>query len=320
LLFRDLGMAPDTCEILNRVLDRPQGMLLVTGPTGSGKTTTLYAALNQLRSPSVNIVTVEDPVEYMLEGVNQVQVNTKAGLTFAQSLRSILRQDPNIIMVGEIRDSDTAEIALKAAQTGHLVLTTVHTNDSIAAIARLVDLKIPSSLIASSVTAIMSQRLVRKLCTCREQVAATPEYAALLIGAGMEGMENMMYVPGRCAACDQTGYRGRVSISEILVFDEQVRTMIRSDARPDQIRIMERGKGMRTMQEDALDKVRAGLTTLEEVQRVITFEECTGLLCSKCSREMAQTFLYCPYCGTKRRANAVPDPIPVHAGRGGDFT
>jgi len=319
LLFRDLGMSADTCETINRVIDRPQGMLLVTGPTGSGKTTTLYAALNQLRSPSVNIVTVEDPVEYMLEGINQVQVNTKAGLTFAQCLRSILRQDPNIIMVGEIRDADTAEIALKAAQTGHLVLTTVHTNDSIAAIARLVDLKISPSLIASSVTAILSQRLVRKLCTCREQVAATPEYAAHLIGVGMEGLEKMMYVPGRCEACDHTGYRGRVSVSEILTFDEQVRAMIRSDARPDQIRIMARSKGMRTMQEDALDKVRSGLTTLEEVLRVITFEECSDLLCSKCSRQMAQTFLYCPYCGTKRRTNAVPDLTPVHAGRGGDF-
>jgi type IV pilus assembly protein PilB len=319
LLFRDLGMPADTCETINRVIDRPQGMLLVTGPTGSGKTTTLYAALNQLRSPSVNIVTVEDPVEYMLEGINQVQVNTKAGLTFAQCLRSILRQDPNIIMVGEIRDADTAEIALKAAQTGHLVLTTVHTNDSIAAIARLVDLKIPPSLIASSVTAIMSQRLVRKLCTCREQVPATPEYAAHLIGAGMEGSGNMMYVPGRCEACDHTGYRGRVSVSEILIFDEQVRAMIRSDARPDEIRIMTRSKGMRTMQEDALDKVRSGLTTLQEVLRVISFEGSSDLLCSKCSRHMAQTFLYCPYCGTKRRTNAVPDLTPVHAGRGGDF-
>lgn len=320
LLFRDLGMSANMCETLNRILDRPQGMLLVTGPTGSGKTTTLYAALNQLRSPSVNIVTVEDPVEYMLEGVNQVQVHTKAGLTFAQCLRSILRQDPNIIMVGEIRDGDTAEIAMKASQTGHLVLTTIHTNDAISAIARLVDLKISSSLIASSVTAIMSQRLVRKLCSCRQQVAATPEYIAHLVAAGMEDSEKTMYVPGKCPACDHSGYRGRVSVSEILVIDEEMRAMIRSDARPDQMRIMARGKGMRTMQEDALDRVKAGLTSLDEILRVITFEEFSGARCSKCSRELAEMFLFCPYCGTKRCSNVVPDPVPVHAGPGGDFS
>ena len=320
LLFRDLGMSANMCETLNRLLNRPQGMLLVTGPTSSGKTTTLYAALNQLRSPSVNIVTVEDPVEYMLEGINQVQVHTKAGLTFAQCLRSILRQDPNIIMVGEIRDGETAEIAMKASQTGHLVLTTIHTNDSVAAIARLVDLKIPSSLIASSVTAIMSQRLVRKLCTCRQQVAATPEYIAHLVAAGMEDSEKLMYVPGKCPACDHSGFKGRVSVSEIFVFDEEVRTLIRSDTRPDQIRITARGKGMRTMQEDALDRVKAGLTTLEEILRVITFEEFSGARCSKCSRELAEMFLFCPYCGTKRCSNVVLDPVPVHAGPGGEFS
>jgi type IV pilus assembly protein PilB len=320
LRFRDLGMSANMCEALNRLIGRPQGMLLVTGPTGSGKTTTLYAALNQLRSPSVNIVTVEDPVEYMLVGINQVQVHTKAGLTFAQCLRSILRQDPNIIMVGEIRDGETAEIAMKASQTGHLVLTTVHTNDAVAAIARLVDLKIPSSLIASSVTAIMSQRLVRKLCTCREHVAATPEYIAHLAAAGMEDSRKLMYVPGKCPACDHSGYRGRVSVSEILVFDEEVRTLIRSDTRPDQIRVIARGKGMRTMQEDALDRVKDGLTSLDEILRVITFEEFSGARCSRCSRELAEMFLFCPYCGTKRCSNVIPDPVPVHAGPGGDFS
>ena len=316
LLFRDLGMSAGTCETLDRILRRPQGMLLVTGPTGSGKSTTLYAALNQLRSPSVNIVTVEDPIEYQLEGVNQVQVHTKAGLTFAGCLRSILRQDPNIIMVGEIRDSETGEIALKAAQTGHLVLTTVHTNDSIAAIARLIDLKVSPSLIASSVTAIMSQRLVRKLCRCSAQVDSTPEYAAQMIRAGMEDRAGVMNVPGKCSACDHTGYKGRIAVSEILLFDEDVRTMIRSDARPDQIRAVSHGKGMRTMREDALEKVRAGLTTLEEVLRVVPMEEAIVERCCDCARELAQTFLFCPYCGTKRRASRVSDP--VLAGGGGD--
>ncbi|MGA7783425.1 MAG: GspE/PulE family protein [Candidatus Acidiferrales bacterium] len=315
LRFRDLGMSAGTCETLERILSRPQGMLLVTGPTGSGKSTTLYAGLNLLRSPSVNIVTVEDPIEYQLEGVNQVQVHTKAGLTFAGCLRSILRQDPNIIMVGEIRDSETAEIALKAAQTGHLVLTTVHTNDSIAAIARLIDLKVSPSLMASSVTAIMSQRLVRKLCRCSEQVMATPEYVAQMIRGGMEDESKMMSVPGKCSTCDQTGYKGRIAVSEILLFDEDVRTMIRSDARPDQIRAVSHGKGMRTMREDALDKVRAGLTTLEEVLRVVPMEEYGVERCCDCARELAQTFLFCPYCGTKRRATQVS--VPVLAGGGG---
>jgi len=319
LHFRDLGMSADTCDTLDRVLDRPQGMLLVTGPTGSGKTTTLYAALHQLRSPSVNIVTVEDPVEYVLEGANQVQVQTKAGLTFAQCLRSILRQDPNIIMVGEIRDAETAEIALKSAQTGHLVLTTVHTNDSVAAIARLIDLKIPPYLIASSVTAIMSQRLVRKLCSCREQVAATPEYSAQLMAAGIQDVENEMYVPGACSACDHTGYSGRVCVAEMLVLDESVRNLIRSDARPEQIRIHARAHGMRTTFEDALDKVRAGVTTLAEVLRVVSFEEFSAARCAKCSRELTHTFLFCPYCGSKRRATAAPDSVPVHTGGGEDF-
>jgi len=316
LQFRDLGMSPGTCETLDRILRRPQGMLLVTGPTGSGKSTTLYAALNVLRSPTVNIVTVEDPVEYQLEGVNQVQVHTKAGLTFAGCLRSILRQDPNIIMVGEIRDSETAEIALKAAQTGHLVLTTVHTNDSIAAIARLIDLKISPSLIASSVTAIMSQRLVRKLCSCSERAAATPEYVAQMIAAGMEDSAKVMNVPGKCPACDHTGYKGRISVSEILVFDEDVRSMIRSDARPDQIRVLSRGKGMRTMLGDALDKVRAGVTTLEEVLRVVPIEESDAVHCCNCDRELAHLFLFCPYCGTKRRTTQAS--VPVLAGAGGD--
>src|SRR6202011_5938331 len=164
---------------------QPQGMVLVTGPTGSGKSTTLYSSLHKLRKPSVNIVTVEDPVEYVLPGINQSHVNTKAGMTFAGCLRSILRQDPNVIMVGEIRDRETAEIAMKAAQTGHLVLSTLHTNDSVSAILRLLDLGIPGYMISSSVTGIISQRLLRKLCSCHTVQAATPEFQARLVQAGM---------------------------------------------------------------------------------------------------------------------------------------
>jgi type IV pilus assembly protein PilB len=316
LEFRDLGMTPEGAEVLSHILERPHGMLLVTGPTGSGKTTTLYAALHQLRSPGVNIVTVEDPVEYMLEGVNQVQVNTKAGLTFAKSLRSILRQDPNVIMVGEIRDGETAEIALKAAQTGHLVLTTVHTNDSVAAIARLLDLQIPSFLLASSVTAVMSQRLVRKLCSCREQVSVTPEYAAQLLALGIEEPAQTMYARVGCAECDFTGFRGRIGVFETLIFDELMRSSIRSGSRPDEIRALARASGMKTIQEDAVCKERLGITTLAELRRVIPFEQFTAARCHECRHELAQTFLFCPSCGTKRRANLAS--IPVAAIPGGD--
>jgi type IV pilus assembly protein PilB len=322
LQFADLGMALEMCQELSRVLEMPQGMLLVTGPTGSGKTTTLYAALHQVRSPSVNVITVEDPVEYLLEGVNQVQVHTKAGLTFAKCLRSILRQDPNIIMVGEIRDGETAEIALKAAQTGHLVLSTVHTNDSIAAIIRLLDLGIPPFLIASSVTAIVSQRLVRKLCSCRAQAEVTPEFASRLLAGGIVNPDPTIYVATGCPACDHTGYKGRVGVFEMLVLNEATRVSIRSNARPDEIRVLARSGGMRVMQEDALEKARTGLTTLAELLRVVPFEQVCGTRCHECGREVVQTFLYCPYCGTKRRAQEAAEqsvPLPAPATPGGNF-
>ena len=319
LQFSDLGFSVEMSERFSRTLSLPQGMVLVTGPTGSGKTTTLYAALHQLRSPSVNIITVEDPVEYMLEGVNQVQVHSKAGLTFAKCLRSILRQDPNIIMVGEIRDGETAEIALKSAQTGHLVLTTVHTNDSVAAVARLLDLNIPSFLIASSITTIISQRLVRKLCACREQVTIAPEYAARLLAGGIADPGSTMYAPVGCPTCDHSGYKGRIGVFEMLFFDEQIRDAIRSGARPEEIRALARASRMQAIQEDALEKARVGLTTLGELLRVVPFEQISATRCLECRRELAQSFLFCPYCGAKRRADTPEDrklSVPVPATEG----
>ena len=321
LHFEELGLSPEMCETFSRLLALPQGMVLVTGPTGSGKTTTLYAALHQVRSSSVNIITVEDPVEYMLEGINQVQVHSKAGLTFAKCLRSILRQDPNIIMVGEIRDAETAEIALKSAQTGHLVLTTVHTNDSIAAVSRLLDLKIPPFLIASSVSAIISQRLVRKLCACRAQVDVTPEYTAHLLAGGIANPGRTMYSPVGCPHCDYSGYKGRIGVFEMLVFDEHIRGAIRTDARPEEIRALARSGRMRAIQEDALDKARTGLTTLAELLRVVPFEQVSAVLCLDCGRELAQTFMFCPYCGTRRRTGTAGDrkhSVPVPATKGGE--
>jgi type IV pilus assembly protein PilB len=297
--FSELGLSREIEESLARVLQMPQGMLLVTGPTGSGKSTTLYACLNVLRRPAVNIVTVEDPVEYAMAGINQVHVNTKAGLTFASCLRSILRQDPNVIMVGEIRDRETAEIALKAAQTGHLVLSTLHTNDSIAAISRLLDLEVPGFLIASSISGIIAQRLVRRLCSCHKQVPVTADYATQLLQAGLAEPVETQHVPVGCDTCDQTGYKGRIGIYEMLVLDENIRTAVRSGGRNDEIRSQARSVNMKMMQEYALEYVRLGMTTLEEVRRVVPLEAAPGVECSGCGRVLATEFLFCPYCGTK---------------------
>ncbi len=306
LKFEDLGFSPDNCQRLDEILSLPQGMLLATGPTGSGKTTTLYAALSHIRKAHVNIVTVEDPIEYVLEGINQIQVNVKAGLTFASCLRSMLRQDPNIIMVGEIRDLETAEIALKAAQTGHLVLSTLHTNDSIAAVIRLLDLGIPAYLIASSLTAVISQRLTRRLCTCRAEVPVTPEYIARLTAAGIQHAGEKMYAPVGCAECDNTGYRGRAGVHELLVLEEQIRNLIRSGAPPEEIRILARSVGMKLMRNDAMEKVKRGITTIAEVMRVVRLDHSVPDGCRSCGKELLGAFLFCPYCGTKRKAGTEP--------------
>jgi type IV pilus assembly protein PilB len=299
--FSALGFSEDDAKVLHASLSGPQGMVLVTGPTGSGKTTTLYSALNSLRSPTVNIITVEDPIEYKIEDINQVQVNPKAGLTFANCLRSILRQDPNIIMVGEIRDSETAEIALQSAQTGHLVLSTLHTNDAVSAITRLLDLKTPAFLVASSVSAVVAQRLVRKLCTCRNEAPMTNEHASRFLAAGIVDFGGKIYIPAGCALCDNSGFKGRIGIYEVLVLDEQMRAAVRSGMRDEEIRIMARSGGMRLMQEDAMEKVKSGLTTLDEVLRVVPFENVQTQRCRNCGKGLAPTFLFCPYCGAGTR-------------------
>ena len=269
--FQDLGLWEEHADVLGSLLKAPTGMLLVTGPTGSGKTTTLYASLNFLRSRTVNIITVEDPVEFQLEGVNQVQVNEKAGRTFAASLRSILRQDPNVIMVGEIRDTETAEIAVRAAQTGHFVLSTMHTGDSAGAIARLMDLGIPPFLIASALTAVIAQRLIRRLCQCRVEVVASPEYLQAMESVGIPNQTNTMFIPVGCPDCAQAGYRGRVGVYEMLVFDDALAEIVRSNAGLSEIRRVAAANGMRTLQADAMLKVSMGLTSFEEAQRVVSF-------------------------------------------------
>ncbi len=239
-------------------------------------------------------------------GINQVHVNTRAGLTFATALRSILRQDPNIIMIGEIRDVETAEIAMKAAQTGHLVLSTLHTNDSISAVVRLLDLGVAGYLIASSVAGIMAQRLVRKLCTCRKSVPVTPEMALRLGEVGLFDPPAFVNEPTGCAECDNTGYRGRIGIYELLILTESSRHLIRTGGSTEMVRDVARSNGMRLMQEDALDKIKAGTTTLDEVLRVVPFESTAALECSRCGKRMVTGFQFCPHCGAEHAAKIVP--------------
>ena len=298
--FADLGFPADVAERMKQLIAMPQGMLLVTGPTGSGKSTTLYSALNLLRRPAVNIVTVEDPVEYALPGVNQVHVNMRAGLTFANCLRSILRQDPNVIMIGEIRDLETAEIAMKAAQTGHMVLSTLHTNDSVSAVARLLDLGIPEYLIATSVTGILAQRLLRRLCSCHIQKKLTPDAADRLAAMGWSQLPESLAAPQGCAACDRTGYRGRVGIYELLTIDDSVRAVLRGGYKPELVRSAARAGGLRSMQDDSLEKIQAGITTLEEVLRVVPIEALSNSRCEGCAHELPPAYRFCPYCGAQR--------------------
>jgi general secretion pathway protein E len=262
----ELGLSDTYEKAIEGILKRPNGIMLVTGPTGSGKTTTLYAALNRIEKAERNIITAEDPVEYQLKGVGQIQVNPKIGLTFASALRSILRQDPDVIMVGEIRDLETAEIAIQASLTGHLVLSTLHTNDSASAVTRLLDMEIEPFLIASSLTAVLAQRLVRTICVwCKE--AYEPSLEELAYFDGNEAPK-LLYRGKGCPACAQSGYSGRTGIFELLLIDNDIRRLItaRSDAQG--IKEQAISKGMQPLFKDGLLKVSQGITTLEEVLRV----------------------------------------------------
>ena len=266
LTLEDLGLLGTNLETVQRLIQRSHGILLVTGPTGSGKTTTLYAGLSRLNSSLRNIVTIEDPIEYQLHGVGQIQVNPKIDLTFANGLRSILRQDPDVIMVGEIRDAETAEIAIQAALTGHLVFSTLHTNDSFGALSRLVDMGIEPFLVSSSLVGVMAQRLVRQVCpACSERIAATAaEERELGIPAGTP----IARAGAGCGECKGTGYRGRTGIHEILVIDDEVRGLVMQRADAAAVRRLATHRGMATLRDDGAAKVRAGVTSAEEVLRV----------------------------------------------------
>jgi type IV pilus assembly protein PilB len=262
----ELGFFSDDQETFERLIRMPDGILLVTGPTGSGKTTTLYACLNYINKPDRKIITVEEPIEYQMTGINQVQVNTEIGMTFPVALRSILRQAPNIVMIGEIRDLETASIATNASLTGHLVFSTLHTNDAPSAVVRLIDLGVQPFLVASSVRAIMAQRLVRRLCTNCKQPGepSETELRALRIEPGQLSEAQVMRPIG-CERCRQTGYKGRMGIFEIFVIDDEVRHMINKRSPTLLLRQRARELGMRTLREDGVRKVLAGLTSAEEV-------------------------------------------------------
>jgi type IV pilus assembly protein PilB len=269
-----LGLSTDHLRILQSLLSSPQGMIVVTGPTGSGKTSTLYAALNSIKSPTNNIITLEDPIEFQVPGVNQMQINTRAGVTFASGLRSILRQDPNVILVGEIRDQETAKIALEASQTGHLLLSTLHTNDAPGTITRLFDLGIQPFLVASSLLGIVAQRLVRRPCAACAASRAPSDEAVQKVGGWQHLPADGQWMAGTgCDRCGGTGLKGRIAIHEILQVNEEIRDLISSRASEQVIRKAARRNGMRVLIEDGIEKASKGLTTLEEVLRVVAHAE-----------------------------------------------
>ena len=269
LQLTDLGFLPNALTRFEASFTKPYGAILVTGPTGSGKSTTLYAAVNVLNGPERNILTAEDPVEYRLDGVNQCQVNPKAGLTFARALRSFLRCSPDVILVGEIRDQETARIGIESALTGHLVLSTLHTNDAASAVTRLIEMGIEPFLVASAVDCILAQRLARRLCPdCKE--AWRPSDEALIgVGYRPDNLPESIFRAVGCRKCGNTGYRGRVGVHEVLQVTEAISHLAVIEATTDQIKATAREEGMLTLREDGLEKVRLGMTSIEEVVRVI---------------------------------------------------
>lgn len=269
---KQLGFTQENIRLYDKLLKAPCGIILVTGPTGSGKTTTLYSALKELNDSTANIITLEDPVEYTLEGINQVQVNPKAGLTFAGGLRSILRQDPNIIMVGEIRDEETAKLAVRAAITGHLVLSTMHTNDASGSVVRLIDMGVEPYLAASSVMGVISQRLVRKVCPdCRKGYKPGADELKLMGLGGGDGIT--LYKGQGCSSCNGTGYKERTAVHEIMTITGRHRDLINRRASSDKLARLSAELGMKTLKDNCAELVKTGITTVEEMIKVVYFQE-----------------------------------------------
>jgi type IV pilus assembly protein PilB len=291
----DLGMSAAQQGTFQKLLERSHGLILVTGPTGSGKTTTLYAALAALDREQRNIVTLEDPVEYRLPGLTQVQVHNRAGLGFAAALRSVLRQDPDVIMVGELRDRKTVGIALAAALTGHLVLSTLHTNDAPSAAARLVEMGAPPYLVAATLVGVLAQRLARRLCAhCRIDVTAD---SGELLDLGLPSHHGSIFLPRGCARCDGTGYRGRTGIYELMLVGAELRERIMRRGTADSLREAARANGTRSLGEDAWQKVRAGWTSLAEVRPMLRVLSDEAPACPRCATPIRAGFAACPGCG-----------------------
>jgi type IV pilus assembly protein PilB len=296
LSLDELGFSDKNLGIINKFIHQPQGMLLITGPTGSGKTSTLYGCMRKIQSVAVNIVTVEDPVEYELGGINQVQINEKVGLTFPYVLRSILRQDPNVIMIGEIRDVDTAEIALQSSLTGHLVLSTLHTNDAPSAVTRLIDIGMPPYMIASSVMGVIAQRLVRVICPeCKEEYLPKPDLLDRM-SLNKKDLPFKFFRGAGCPSCGNSGYKGRTVIEEVMVMGRKIRDLVQSGASADEVRDAAMATGMTTLGISGLRKIEAGMTTIDEVLQAVQEKEELTTICPHCGKEVSLDFRDCPYC------------------------
>ena len=293
------GLAAGQLDLLRASLAQAQGLVLITGPTGSGKTNTLYAAIQHVSTPDRNVVTLEDPVEVQVAGITQVQVNPKSGLTFAAGLRSVLRQDPDIVLVGEVRDHETAELALQASLTGHLVLTTLHTNDAVSAVTRLVDMGVEPFLVASSLSLVVAQRLVRRPCSACAAPYVPSEATLALLGLGAADLTGAAPRSGRgCSECQGTGYRGRTGIFEVLPVTAQLRQVLLTTPTEAAIGAAARANGMSTLRASALQAAHRGQTTYEEVLRATHVDTEAGPRCPSCARSLADDMLVCPWDGT----------------------